>query len=922
MQLPEFFRENELHGISSPTPANFELWDHATGEHKKYCCYDSGRIMRMLSAFPAGTPGVTIYQLMSPATFSAADAYRTRLCFGVAGVSQHETEQYAGNIMRQFARCISQEANEEARRAPAHFFYQAEEGVLVALWPTVNSESVAMTRAVANFIVTSPASRIEGGGSISDYYTPHISRKHVLPGTGSLIYKFTCTHQGTVIPRQELGAIDKLYAEQFLVQRLSSDLPRGERQSQPVLRESRGVKLSPLFAGVLRKNKREQRLEERGLRGGDEEMVYQNALDEENKHAEYRAAVRAAFDSVVDLSNAEHCWRPNTAHDLSLTLLHMIIQESNTMLFSKACNLLNQYMARERAPGIKIWVKMPADDEMARGATLDGRHTVLTMGKTGLSLRWLAPTDEDLRLKALRGIKVSDEDGKYNWMEWYLAYGCREVIGPRFRPLALRAHITDDDQLEYINTFQGFRCHEWLETEEQVALSREISTGEARDNLQFLLDHVQNLCGGSGDVANILHGWFAHLCFYPEQKSSMPIMPILVGPPGCGKTSFVSAFIDNVLNSVHKRVITSVRHLTGHFNKESETTVITHCEEMDLKEQHGAEMRALQELVSSRSKMVEGKGVDSAMKLDFNRYILCTNVENPIITTPYNRRYFITAFCKAVALIFMRDKEARERYLMRLDAVLKDERVWRGYAHFLYTRFYVNDENMSQFVASMNTRRFFNYNTLATQMASLLEYKEWSVIGWLFIMLRKYSMFASHANNVILQDDKRENFLAWDNWAAMTRQQPPDQRAIDFKNHNWVECEPATRHKVSAGWWQKMTRSDMYKSYCDASKVKARMNEVEFFEEVRRLLIEMLSGNDQPPRLRFETEVTPASKNVKDKNTGQFTTIIGGYNITKEWVALAPLAELEDVVERALPNSLGFSWSAFREAQARNEATK
>lgn len=880
MQPLELFAENEKHNNQSLLKPNFELVDESENS-TLYCCLDTKRILRLLSSF-ARPQNYKLYNII--ASDNRNDRYRYRLSLTFKDIEPGNTRTLASELLQQWKRVPAQSVSLRTLQASIHLLYSAKTRQAVAVWPAILVDGKEITRTLGRYLHP----------NFDENNTSLVLTKQLMPNTGSLGYELTILHDGSIVV--ESSPLEKLFTTELLVQINTSELTYTDKKQLPTIRDGSskaGMSLSPNFRFFLKRQKQQLRASMSSSIAEDEySSNISMQLELEEKYREYKAEIKDRLTTVIDVRDTSNVWSPNTLHNLLEELLPLILRGAKDLMFSEATNLLNKFMARERAPGSLVWIKVPSRDPDSTGASLVKRSmSEMLKERAGITIKLPAPLDEELRQKCLRNVSIDKDSDTFYFMDWYLKHGCREVIGPRFMPLSLRAQPTDDDQVDYINTFQGFKVHEWLADEEAVSLSEEYYN-KLIVEVNWLRGHIRNLCGGTEEAARLLHGWFAHLAFAPDKKSMMPIMPVIVGPQGCGKTSLVEAYV-KLLNACHARIITSFRHLTGHFNADSEKTCLTHCEEMDLKNQGTDQQAALQQLISGGRIMGENKGIDGEMRKDYNRFVLISNTNQPVVAHPTNRRYMVFAFDPVVGNRLGRDNNFRQEYLSTLAELLKRDDVWRGYSFYLYREFY---SKLDDFAEEMCTRRYFSLDTTVTQLTSMIRFKEWSVVGWLFLNLHRYGMFIEDPARLILDcGGANRNFLDWDNWAAMTNVEldKRDKRVINFTQGKWSALVDK-RH--ARNWWQKVTADELYSSYVRLARKEARLSQADWMDELRKILIRGCSEQEQPALLE-QVEIT------RDKD-----------NKVKcvQWLAMPPLDRLEELVERMLPGSMGFSWNEYR----------
>lgn len=911
MQQIEFFHAHEVYSVDSLFGVTHKLTDTHGGGVKKYSCSDDERVMRLLALLPSPLT-TTLIEAQLPPVYHK-DSSRTRFAFywPCSSDSAAEIRKEASHLGAQVGKLFAQDANDLARNCRIHVLWNGEREKILAICTTLYVENGEAARRALSFI-RSPPQWDKSMAEVSDDDVPSCAGFVALPNTGSVRYECTVyAGSGTVIEFGQLGiSKEKLFAEELIVRRRVTAMKNTELR-HPMLLEKvgKGVKLSTLFTSFCRAYNNRKRSRERREGSNDDEDA---AFDLEAKHTAYVEEIRSRFKTVIDLQNTADSWAPNQSGELQSFLLKLVRSGAKELKFADANDLMNLFIAKERPPGTSIWYKAPGSNNTGdneRGCKLV-RCTLTDFSKDrgGIFLKLRAPEDPDEREVKLRAVKVDKDSDTFYWMDWYLKYGCREVAGQRFMPLTLGENVRDADQAEWINTFRGFRCHSWLVEESERAISIELMRSQLCDNgsaLNFLLRHVLDLAGGNEEAARVVHGWIAHLCFRPSYKHELPLMLIFIGPPGCGKSSFVQKLGEWLLNSAHIVTVTNARHLIGHFNKHMEDKVLCAAEEFDLKDQRKEENQALQELVSGKTVFGEQKGVDGEMRRSHTRYCLCTNADSPVITNPNNRKFMLLSYDIARAVRFEHKSDERNAHLARLAEVLDDLKCWRAYAAWLFTEFH---HQLESWAASVATRRHFNHTTLRTQIACLWSFAEWSALAFLIKFVEKRAIFVTEGHHWVYYDPhKPDKFTEWENWASMMNRQQRDPVAERFKNHDWRLC--ADDYSLCDNWWQKMQRYRLYSMYT-ASVPRGQhrvpvLAEADFYYSLERIL---MADPDNPAMLKD----TAVGSYVDTRRGGGGGAAPSTVSEARDWIALAPLGRLEEAIERALPASMGFSWESYR----------
>lgn len=885
-------------------PGNFELIRGQTSE--RYRVEPAGEVYRRLALLPVDVAGTEIRQTIRGVS---ANGWLHRLVVVLESANGLWTDDKARDVVERFEQLFADAAADRAHRCAAHFVHDAAAGRLTLLWPDVVVEDNATLRAAQLWLVRGdPAAAPE-------HLQPHQTGVYLLPGVGTNRYSHSLKPG---VPREELRR-DTVFIE--LAPQIEAEAARRARCLRMAPSGDGGARLSAAFKRFKRQCFRPN--------GGGPAAIGAQLLENLGVHAQYLARLAANRSTCIDLSDASLVWDVSGSAQLMPTLIELIkedqhsgFNDTDNFVFRRFTDYLNQLVAREIAPGTKVWIKRPTQDSREAGACVAEYPLNATLRL--LKLPFLLPESEEERDRAFNSIKPIEKDGDtINLFEWFMRYGCREVHGLRFLPLRLGEQRTDRKHVGYINTFQGINAQRWVSTElercEELYLEY-MRSGPYHGDFGFLFDHIKNICCGSAEQADFRHGWNAHLCFWPDEK--LPVWFINQGPPGCGKSLFEEKFAEFMLNKAHVRKVRDMRGLVGHFNADADGKLLTIIEEMDFKEAKKEALLALQELVSAVDVRGERKGIDAAMRRDFNHFVCNTNVESPVPLPLHQRRCVINRVDREFANKLYSDAEFRTEYVKRLARVLNDERVWRSYAFYLYEHFMLNDAaELRRFADELHTRRRFNFATTIEQLKGMLLNKETSVLGWLFRNLSMLTPLVPEAGSgfVLRWNATDADFTRWNSWAYLQAQSslmpndPEVKASLLFKNHDW--SDPSNR-EVTARWWQKSRREALYKTYAGAfGRLATPLDEVEFFSELKRLLVEC-----QPPEspLLFERSET---RTRYGPDPADRTKQIPLGKVTDEWVCLAPLAELEAAVERMIPSGLDFTWEAYR-AEAKKGAKK
>ena len=905
------------------------------GENR-YSCPDRTSTLYRLIALANSISPDPVYHLLGQ--FIGAQGFEMRLIisFQASGylnwTDDHLLEECRA-IRRRFREMLHEDAKKDAKRATTHVLRDVDQLTFTLVFPDIfTTEPYNDSKCIASWLKNEDA--VPWNEAIQCVHT----KNYQVVNSGSLRYAFSL--RGDSDERFLVEDREALFLE--LMPALEHDR-RGASRMRIKLRGKEGsLRLAPLFFRHIERIRLRERNGMNGVNVGvDDGLLPDNlrSLESARKHAEFKQSIVSSMSTCIDLSANEPCWSPNSGSDQKMKLLALIqadMEDRRTRYsFLNASGFLNEMIAKERAPGRNVWIKMPFYSRGVRDGCFVQKYTLEAFMKNNdMKHTYMVPDSPEERAKYLGEVKVDDKNQTYVWSDWYFLVACREVLGERFFPLRITQSVSDPDQVLFINTFQGFRCHSWMRGD-QMAVSRERYESDASrivrdknghrrpDNhplasiynkgpFAFYRDHVANLCGGDEAQSYIRHGWNALMCYYPDEKP--PTVFIQSGPPGCGKSSSDEKLGEWLLNKAHVQCVTTMEALVGKFNTLGERTVFVRVEEMDMKNAKAKEMAAFQELVTCKELRGEGKGKDAGMRSDFNHYSINTNIASPAILPKDQRRIMICVFNAVVALKMASDKEYKDAYLERLAEVLDDEKMWRAYAYWLYVEFCETQEKAMSFLKTLYLKRVFNWSTIKTQLASLIYFPDTSVLGFLFLEISRYNSFSPHpAKAFVYQHDlDSKDFCNWPDWASKNARRQIEAADADdpcrrFKNHSWSD----NKLEDTDRWWHKVRKQDVYERYKAALGVRntakfkaALLSEGDFYVELKRLLTTIDPHSEEGDRVALLEHSETFTRTRKDSEE---------YVVANEWLCFAPLRQLRERVVRALPAGWNFTWEAFYE---------
>jgi len=181
-------------------------------------------------------------------------------------------------------------------------------------------------------------------------------------------------------------------------------------------------------------------------------------------------------------------------------------------------------------------------------------------------------------------------------------------------------------------------------------------------------DHMMtNLCNNDQDLFNRVFGWAAHIFQRPTERLGVALA--IRGGKGTGKTFFGEAI--GYLMGSHHLLVDDSRYVTGNFNAHMASLLLLQADEGFWAGDVAAEGR-LKGLVTSKTQMIEAKGVDAISVKNYLRLMVTSN-EDWVVPASYDERRFMVIDCADYA------KQNRQ-YFKEIDDELKNG----GYERLLF----------------------------------------------------------------------------------------------------------------------------------------------------------------------------------------------------------------------------------------------
>lgn len=150
-------------------------------------------------------------------------------------------------------------------------------------------------------------------------------------------------------------------------------------------------------------------------------------------------------------------------------------------------------------------------------------------------------------------------------------------------------------------------------------------------------DHVfTNICGGDEQLFAWVFGWFAHLIQRPRERIGTAL--VVRGLMGTGKT--VLGEVMGSLIEQHYFMVDDPRYITGQFNAHMAACLLLQAEEAVWAGDKAAEGR-LKGLVTSKTQMIESKGVDPFRIDNYVRLVMTSNEDWVVPAGKDERRFCV-----------------------------------------------------------------------------------------------------------------------------------------------------------------------------------------------------------------------------------------------------------------------------------------
>lgn len=269
--------------------------------------------------------------------------------------------------------------------------------------------------------------------------------------------------------------------------------------------------------------------------------------------------------------------------------------------------------------------------------SMNEKYALLALGKGVLVMHEDpdAPLDDRLRFMTVDAFRLwfknrrteykdaADNIKSATWADkWLASRKRREYRGIQFRPG--EGPVTTG----YFNLWRGFSV-------------------EPKEGGSFAIyrDHLlNNVCQGDQHLFEWVFAWFAHIFQRPRERIGTSL--VLRGAMGSGKTK-----VGEVMGSLiaaHYFMVDDPRYVTGQFNAHMSSCLLLQAEEAVWAGDKAAEGR-LKGLVTSKTQMIEQKGVDSIRLENYVRLIMTSNEDWVVPAGKDERRFCVLDVGNAVS---------------------------------------------------------------------------------------------------------------------------------------------------------------------------------------------------------------------------------------------------------------------------------
>ena len=160
---------------------------------------------------------------------------------------------------------------------------------------------------------------------------------------------------------------------------------------------------------------------------------------------------------------------------------------------------------------------------------------------------------------------------------------------------------------------------------------------ENKDALLFFRNHILTLCNNDVVIATHFEKWIGHMLQYPEFKS---ICPVIISQQGSGKGSLMKLLTALIGHSKFYETSNPARDIWGAFNTPLANSFLVNLDELNKKDTIDS-MGKIKSLITEPTITINTKGVVQYDIQSYHRFIITTNITDPIPSEKGDRRMWV-----------------------------------------------------------------------------------------------------------------------------------------------------------------------------------------------------------------------------------------------------------------------------------------
>lgn len=167
---------------------------------------------------------------------------------------------------------------------------------------------------------------------------------------------------------------------------------------------------------------------------------------------------------------------------------------------------------------------------------------------------------------------------------------------------------------------------------------------EDKDALLFFRNHILTLCNNDVVIASHFEKWIGHMLQYPELKS---ICPVIISQQGSGKGSLMKLLTALIGHSKFYETSNPARDIWGAFNTPLANSFLVNLDELNKKDTIDS-MGKIKALITEPTITINTKGVVQYEIQSYHRFIITTNIPDPIPSEKGDRRMWVISASDAL----------------------------------------------------------------------------------------------------------------------------------------------------------------------------------------------------------------------------------------------------------------------------------